>query len=90
LECIFCKNSREGEPYLLAHFRYNNFYSKKILQMDAPFMEFTTCGHSAHETCLTEMHKGEFRIWYPCILCKSITNILLPYSSSSLKDEQRF
>lgn len=38
LECIFCKNSEEGEPYLLGHFKYNNFYSKKILQMDVPFM----------------------------------------------------
>ncbi len=57
--------------------------------MDAPFMEFTTCGHSAHEKCLTEMHKGEFRIWYPCILCKSITNILLPFTSSKLDDKQR-
>ena len=48
LECIFCKNADEGEPYLLAHFKYNNFYSSKILEMDMPFLEFTTCGHSAH------------------------------------------
>jgi hypothetical protein len=74
---------------LLGHFRYNNFYSQKILEVKTPFMEFTTCGHSAHEKCLIEMHKGDFRIWYPCILCKSITNILLPIANTQLNEEKR-
>ena len=35
------------------------------------------------------MHKGDFRLWYPCILCKSITNMLLPWATAELSDEKR-
>ena len=74
---------------MLGHFRYNNLYSRTILPHGRPFMEFTTCGHAIHEECLKEVHGGDFRIWYPCILCKSVTNILLPVMSPSLPDNQK-
>lgn len=38
LECIFCKNADEGEPYLLGHFKYNNFFSKNPLNLGMPLM----------------------------------------------------
>ena len=72
-----CKNSKAGSPSLLAHFAYKNVYSR-VLAADRPFLEFSSCGHYIHEECLQESHKNDFKIWYPCILCKAICNILLP------------
>ena len=51
-ECIVCKNSRAGNPYLLANFGYKNIFSA-VLQADTPFLEFSSCGHYIHEECLS-------------------------------------
>lgn len=51
VECIVCKNSKEGNPYLLGNFSYKNIFSK-ILEPPTPFLEFSSCGHYIHEECL--------------------------------------
>jgi hypothetical protein len=47
-ECIVCKNSKAGNPYLLGHFGYKNVFSRMV-EAETPFLEFSSCGHYIHE-----------------------------------------
>ena len=61
--------------------KYSNVLTSALLN-PKPILLFSTCGHKIHEECLTQsLEQDQYAARYPCLLCKSTSNIRLPLLS---------